>query len=149
MGLTAKGAKSTLAASSSSTETSESLPPPIGTSVRCGKPSDGAFVALFRETGGLPRRINTLCGRVLLYGALEETHVVTAEMVEATAAELARDLGAGQPPPQAAPRIAVSEERNTEQLDGRIAALEQGVARQGRTLHRLVELIGAYAEPRP
>ncbi|MEO9190409.1 MAG: AAA family ATPase [Acetobacteraceae bacterium] len=111
--------------------------------------TDGAFVALFRETGGLPRRINTLCGRVLLYGALEETHVVTAEMVEATAAELARDLGAGQPPPQAPPRIEMSEERNTEQLDGRIAALEQGVARQGRTLHRLVELIGAYAEPRP
>lgn len=111
--------------------------------------TDGAFATLFRETGGLPRRINTLCGRVLLYGALEETHVVTAEMVEATAAELARDLGAGQPVPQAEPRIETSEERNTEQLDGRIAALEDGVARQGRTLHRLVELIGAYAEPRP
>ncbi|HEY5299989.1 MAG TPA: AAA family ATPase [Acetobacteraceae bacterium] len=110
--------------------------------------NDAAFAALFRETAGLPRRINTLCGRVLLYGALEETHVVTAEMVEATAAELARDLGAGQPVPLPAARLEPSEERSTDHLDGRIAALEQGVARQGRTLHRLVELIGSYAELR-
>ena len=111
--------------------------------------TDDAFAALFRQTGGLPRRINTLCGRVLLYGALEETHVVTTEMVEATAAELARDLGAGQPAPPAAPRRDDGDERSTEQLDGRIATLEQGVARHGRTLGRLVDLIGAYAEPHP
>ncbi|MGH7212888.1 MAG: hypothetical protein ACREF1_15675, partial [Acetobacteraceae bacterium] len=84
-----------------------------------------------------------------LYGALEETHVITGEMVEATAAELARDLGAGQPVLSPAPRLEPTAELSTDHLDGRIAALEQGVARQGRTLHRLVELIGAYAELRP
>ncbi len=85
----------------------------------------------------------------MLYGALEETHIVTAEMVEATAAELARDLGAGQPVPSPAPRLELTEGQSTDHLDGRIAALEQGVARQGRTLHRLVELIGSYAEQAP
>ena len=35
---------------------------------------DGAFAAVYRHTGGIPRRINTLCSRVLLYGALEEAH---------------------------------------------------------------------------
>jgi len=102
---------------------------------------DDAFPALFRQTGGLPRRINTLCGRVLLYGALEEAHAITAGMVDATAAELARDLGGGLPVPVAAPPPSESDG-----LAGRVAELEQGLARQGRTLRRIVDLIGAYAE---
>src|SRR5271165_1677863 len=36
---------------------------------------DDAFTAVYRNTGGIPRRINTLCSRALLFGALEETHV--------------------------------------------------------------------------
>lgn len=35
---------------------------------------DDAFLAIHRHTGGIPRRINTLCSRVLLFGALEEIH---------------------------------------------------------------------------
>ncbi len=38
---------------------------------------DAAFTAVFRYTDGIPRRINTLCSRVLLYGALEEAHTIT------------------------------------------------------------------------
>ena len=33
---------------------------------------------MYRHTGGIPRRINTLCSRVLLYGALEEAARITA-----------------------------------------------------------------------
>ncbi len=106
--------------------------------------AEDAFPALFRQTGGLPRRINTLCGRVLLYGALEETHAITAEMVDATAAELARDLGAGLPASMVAP---IGPATGHDAADFRVAELEQGLARQGRTLRRLVDLIGAYAEP--
>jgi putative secretion ATPase (PEP-CTERM system associated) len=49
---------------------------------------DAAFAAVHRQTGGIPRRINTLCSRVLLYGALEQTHAITASMVDTTAGEL-------------------------------------------------------------
>lgn len=56
---------------------------------------DEAFPAIYKHTGGIPRRVNTLCSRVLLFAALEESHNITAEMVDATADELARDLGAG------------------------------------------------------
>src|ERR1700710_2352737 len=59
---------------------------------------DGAFTALHRHTDGIPRRINTLCSRVLLFGALEETHTITGAMVDDTAEELSRDLGAGLEP---------------------------------------------------
>ena len=40
---------------------------------------EAAFVPVYRQTGGIPRRINTLCSRVLLFGALEETHTITGD----------------------------------------------------------------------
>ncbi len=120
---------------------------------------EAAVPALFRHTGGLPRRINTLCGRVLLYGALEEAHTITAAMVEATAAELARDLGAGLPPTEIGPQggsatasvdvatcNADAENGGVERLAGRVVSLEHGLARQDRALRRLLDLIGAHAE---
>lgn len=48
----------------------------------------GAFKAIFAETGGLPRRINTLSNRLMLYCSLEQTHEVTAKVVETVCAEL-------------------------------------------------------------
>jgi general secretion pathway protein A len=108
---------------------------------------DGAFAALFRHTSGLPRRINTLCARVLLYGALEEAHAITPQMVDATAAELARDLSAGLPAPTSTASGVPSDPPDG--LAGRVAGLEARLSRQGRTLRRLVELISAYAEPIP
>jgi hypothetical protein len=46
------------------------------------------------HSGGIPRRINRLCSRVLMAGALENAAVLTAELVSITAEELAQDLGA-------------------------------------------------------
>lgn len=53
--------------------------------------SDGAFAALHTATGGVPRRINSLMARVLLYGAVEELSVIDAGAVEAVVADLAED----------------------------------------------------------
>lgn len=45
--------------------------------------SEEAFAAIFRFSGGVPRRINTLCDRLLLFGFLEErTHFDAAEVNE-------------------------------------------------------------------
>ena len=49
--------------------------------------------AVFRHTQGIPRRVNRLCGRVLMRGALDHLTVITSPLVEAVADELARDLG--------------------------------------------------------
>ena len=62
------------------------------------------------HSGGLPRRINRLCSRVLLAGSLEESSLITAAMVEETALELEGDLaGPGQsgsmPTPARAPAV--------------------------------------------
>jgi len=59
-----------------------------------GNPSwdDAALATVYRRTDGIPRRINRLCSRVLLYGASEETNRITGPMVESTADELQYDL---------------------------------------------------------
>jgi len=45
-----------------------------------------AFAALHRFTGGIPRRLNTTCDRLLLFGYLEEkTHFGEAEVNEVIA----------------------------------------------------------------
>ncbi len=60
-----------------------------------------ALDAVHRHAGGIPRRINRLCARVMLAGALEGLERFDAPLVEATAMELEEDLGGG-PPPQGA-----------------------------------------------
>jgi general secretion pathway protein A len=106
--------------------------------------------AIHTQSGGIPRRINTLCSRVLLLGSLEETQTITAEMVDTTANELNEDLGAGgvsMPEPQApTPAYAqpvAAPSREIDSLAGRIMLLEQGALRQERMLKRLLEIMEA------
>ncbi len=41
--------------------------------------TDEAFKQIYHYSGGVPRRINTLCSRVLLYGFIEERHHIDAD----------------------------------------------------------------------
>jgi len=115
---------------------------------------DGALEAMHRGSGGIPRRINTLGSRVLLLGALEEAQVITASMVDATAAELAGDLGGGASGGlggvgvfsgvgTAAAPMQVSADPD---LLRRVDALEQNMAKQERVFRRLLDLMGSMME---
>jgi len=55
-----------------------------------GDPSLSAdcFSALYLHSGGLPRRINSLCSRLLLHGFLEELHTLTGGAVHKVAKDL-------------------------------------------------------------
>lgn len=50
--------------------------------------SDEAIKAIYEETGGRPRRINTVCNRIMLYCSLEDKHDVTGEIAESVIGEL-------------------------------------------------------------
>jgi hypothetical protein len=81
---------------------------------------------------------------VLLFGALEETHTITAAMVDATAEELLRDLGAGL-------EIAVPPPRSAEDRDDlvrRIEQLERHAFRQEQVFKRVMDLLEANATGR-
>ena len=65
------------------------------------KLTDGAFVEIYEATGGIPRLINNLCSRVLLYACLEEMASINAETVKSVAEDQKREtaevLVDGQP----------------------------------------------------
>jgi putative secretion ATPase (PEP-CTERM system associated) len=52
-----------------------------------------AFDAIYSASSGVPRRINTVCNRVLLAGYLGEKAVITTADVDAVADEMLRELG--------------------------------------------------------
>jgi general secretion pathway protein A len=52
-----------------------------------------ALKAVFQHSGGIPRRINTLCSRLLLLGYLDQLHMFTGEDVARVAADLRAEIG--------------------------------------------------------
>jgi general secretion pathway protein A len=57
--------------------------------------SDDAFPAIYAATDGVPRRINNLCDRILLYAYLEELHRIDSRVVHAVFAEIGSELSSG------------------------------------------------------
>ncbi|MGF1529318.1 MAG: XrtA/PEP-CTERM system-associated ATPase [Candidatus Competibacterales bacterium] len=58
-----------------------------------------AFGAVYQRTGGIPRRINLFCDRLLLYGFLEERPSLTLQVVAVVGVELRQQaLGGGDGP---------------------------------------------------
>jgi general secretion pathway protein A len=117
--------------------------------------TDTCFEEIFRHTGGIPRRINTLSSRVMLLGFLEEQHVITDTMVTQVAEELANELGT------VVAKVAVAHEpagkngamREPEQpsteiaeLSKRVAGVEQGLYRHDRAIRRALEIVAKYLD---
>ncbi|WP_149538456.1 AAA family ATPase [Siccirubricoccus phaeus] len=99
-----------------------------------------ALELVFRHSDGVPRRINRLCSRVLLAGALEQAEAISGPMVEAVALELAEDLGGD--PGALSPQARFDLGATIDDLSQRVDALEQSVARRERVLSRMAELFG-------
>jgi len=57
------------------------------------KITDETFEGIFHFTEGVPRRINTLCDRLLLFGCLEELHTIDASALRAVAQDIAEEQG--------------------------------------------------------
>lgn len=64
-----------------------------------GRPqfSDDAYAALYKGSDGVPRRLNQLAGRVLLFGAIEQIDRIDSRVVEAVIADISADTP-GAPP---------------------------------------------------
>jgi hypothetical protein len=110
-----------------------------------------SFALIHALTGGIPRRINTLCNRLLLAAFLGERHVLDTRDVQAIAAEIRDELG----PDAALAAVAVvggsalerplstqmdpaALQRHFDHLEDRIDRLEKTVAAAVDLLHRLL-----------
>jgi general secretion pathway protein A len=76
-----------------------------------------AFTTLYAQTGGVPRKLNTLMNRVMLMGAVEQVDVVDSPLVKAVVADMA-----GKPfeyeAPMSARASAKANEEVIEEIDG-------------------------------
>ena len=62
--------------------------------------TDDAYEAIFRASEGVPRRINNLCDRILLFAFLEDCDVIDTDTVDTVSRELGGEFGSGRPEPK-------------------------------------------------
>ena len=105
----------------------------------------GAFDAIYSFSAGIPRRINTLCNRVLLAAMLSEEHVINAANVDATADEIRLELSAGSTAAAAASAAAV-DARVFGDGDPAIG-LEERVVRLERAMTATLDLLQQMRRP--
>ncbi len=114
---------------------------------------EDCYPVIYRHTGGVPRQINTLCSRLLLFGFLEQLHALTASAVEKVAGDLREEIavvtaptvlaGATTPEP-------VAGDGAIAQINQRLGLLEESVHKQGQVIKRALEIASSYfQEERP
>ena len=85
------------------------------------------FGRIHEFTGGVPRRINTLCTRMLLASFLSEKHAISVADVEQVIAELAEEFGEDAlEAPEAL--VAKPDSANVVQLERRVIGMERALS---------------------
>jgi len=104
--------------------------------------TEDCFPLIHQRTAGMPRQINTLCSRLLLFGFLEELHTLTADSVEKVANDLRDEIALVAAPPGAANSAAEPNGMGEplSQIIGRLDALEDSVEKHGRVINRAIEI---------
>jgi putative secretion ATPase (PEP-CTERM system associated) len=123
-----------------------------------------AFPALFEASGGVPRRLNQLAGRVMLHAAMEGAELIDARAVEAVANDMRADMAAptlvpapepvAESTPEPSRAIPIRPGAPDADLIQRLAMLEKRVEVQDAALRRVLTLLvdwieGDVASPLP
>ncbi len=132
-----------------------------------GDPSftDEAFSLVYDYSGGVPRRVNTLCSRLLLFGFLEEKHVIDASVVTEVINDLLSEGGqglgrrsglpdlaegppTGAPPPSSSPAVptVAADSAGLEEISRRVAVLEEYVRVHDRTIARALDIAARWLD---
>src|SRR5271169_6364633 len=95
--------------------------------------TDECFPSIYRHTGGVPRQINTLCSRLLLFGFLEELHTLQANAVEKVAKDLREEIAVVTTDPVGRPIAGQANGKSeaVSQIAERLNAVEESVDRHG------------------
>jgi general secretion pathway protein A len=104
--------------------------------------SDAAIDVIYENSGGVPRKVNTLCDRLLLFGSLEEMHRFDPEQVQVVVEEMNQEFG-GRSTEAASQRSSQIHQELPRPVgvEDRIALLEQEVQQLRTSLARTRRLV--------
>lgn len=102
--------------------------------------SDGAFALIHEFTGGIPRRINTLCDRLMLLGFLAEKHHFERADVEEVIADLSQEVAYSGAP--AKPKTAAAPAPDAALLVERLEGIERSLNRLLAMMRKLLYVQG-------
>jgi len=118
-----------------------------------------AFVAIYRHTDGVPRRVNQLASRILLHASVEQLETIDADTIETVTADIAADRPERKPEPESsvhplrAPASASSQPGAEHQepvrdlaLERRVSSLEARLEEQEDALRRVLTLLVDWVE---
>jgi len=122
-----------------------------------GKPffTDDAFQAVYKFTNGVPRKLNTLCSRILLFGAIEELDRIDKAVVLNVIEDMERDIASSGPSAQKAgrhfheaggqstPPILSIDSQEIDLLKERIYVLEKYVKVHDETIKSALEILSS------
>lgn len=124
-----------------------------------------AFDRIHKYTEGVPRKVNTFCSRILLWGFLEELHEITGDVVADVIADIegeyatqttSNPLGlssAGTRAPTETKTAGLKTATNgsgepvgNQELIDRLAVLEQYVRAHDRTIRKTLDILATWME---
>ncbi|HEU0099672.1 MAG TPA: AAA family ATPase [Allosphingosinicella sp.] len=113
-----------------------------------GRPSfePDCFAALYRHSGGVPRKLNQLANRLLLYAVVERLEAIGGHDVEAVAADMAADRPASGSTRVLPMRRAAAEPSADLALERRIAAIESRLDEQEAAVRRVLTVLLDWVE---
>jgi putative secretion ATPase (PEP-CTERM system associated) len=101
---------------------------------------DSAFDAIFKFTGGIPRKINVVCDRLLLMGCLEELHGFDGAAVKNVTDDLQSELGVPEGKGGGARNAAKGPWRSGSDLLTDVERLETRVTRMEKSVGNVLRL---------
>jgi len=120
--------------------------------------ADDAFQKIYQFTNGVPRKLNTLCARILLFGAIEELTAINKDTVSNVIDDMEHDIAssgrmalnhngqAAKNGKQYAPSMPPMDSREVKLLKERILTLENYVKIHDDTIKSALDIITGLME---
>ena len=104
--------------------------------------SDDAFATIYDFTGGIPRKINTLCDRLMLFGFLEEIHAFTSAVVNEVISDIRKEFVQFDPKKEEKKLPAITRtEQPAEYIDDSLEDMDERIARMERSVTSVLDLL--------
>jgi general secretion pathway protein A len=107
-----------------------------------------AYAEMYRHSDGVPRRLNALASRVLLFGAIDQLSVIDGADVATVIADMEKDIPVQAPTP--APPLGIQSSAAAavidESLSARITLIESRLDEQEAAIRKVLSLLIDWAE---